>query len=114
MALAWAQRRAFRTSGRHSRRLAVVPAEDRSFDSVVSSFGAMFAPKPFVVAQEIVRVVWRGGRIIMGDWIPNDPTFRAAALRSEAAQGHHREADRLAPREQLRRSGPQGRAAGAG
>jgi SAM-dependent methyltransferase len=54
---------------------------DRSFDLVVSIFGAMFAPKPFDVAREMVRVVRPGGRIVMGNWIPNDPTLVAQILR---------------------------------
>jgi ubiquinone/menaquinone biosynthesis C-methylase UbiE len=54
---------------------------DRSFDLVVSIFGAMFAPKPQDVAKEMVRVTRRGGRIIMGNWIPNDPTFVAQVLK---------------------------------
>src|SRR3972149_10807998 len=49
--------------------------EDDRFDLVVSIFGAMFAPQPFDVAKEIVRVTRPGGRIIMGNWIPNDPTL---------------------------------------
>ena len=51
--------------------------DDRSFDLVVSIFGAMFAPKPFDVAKEMVRVTRPGGRIVMGNWIPNDPTLVA-------------------------------------
>src|SRR5262249_32233927 len=51
--------------------------EPRSFDLVVSIFGAMFAPKPFDVAREMVRVTRPGGRIVMGNWIPNDPTLVA-------------------------------------
>ena len=54
---------------------------DRSFDLVVSIFGAMFAPKPFDVAKEMVRVARGGGRIIMGNWIPNDPTLVAQILK---------------------------------
>jgi ubiquinone/menaquinone biosynthesis C-methylase UbiE len=54
---------------------------DRCFDLVVSVFGAMFAPKPFDVAKEMVRVTRRGGRIIMGNWIPNDPTLVAQILK---------------------------------
>jgi SAM-dependent methyltransferase len=50
---------------------------DQSFDLVVSIFGAMFAPKPFEVAKEMVRVTRPGGRIVMGNWIPNDPTLVA-------------------------------------
>jgi SAM-dependent methyltransferase len=55
--------------------------EDDSFDLVVSIFGAMFAPRPFDVAKEMVRVTRPGGRIVMGNWIPNDPTFVAQILR---------------------------------
>jgi SAM-dependent methyltransferase len=59
--------------------------EDESFDLVVSIFGAMFAPRPFDVASEIVRVTRRGGRAIMGYWIPGDPTLVAQILRISAA-----------------------------
>ena len=52
-----------------------------SFDLVVSIFGAMFAPKPFDVAKEMVRVTRPGGRIVMGNWIPNDPTLVAQILK---------------------------------
>lgn len=52
-----------------------------AFDLVVSIFGAMFAPKPFDVAREMVRVTRPGGRIIMGNWIPNDPTLVAQILK---------------------------------
>jgi ubiquinone/menaquinone biosynthesis C-methylase UbiE len=55
--------------------------KDKTFDLVVSIFGAMFAPKPLDVAKEMVRVTRPGGRIIMGNWIPNDPTFVAQVLR---------------------------------
>ena len=55
--------------------------EDDSFDLVVSIFGAMFAPKPFDVAKEVVRVTRPSGRIIMGNWIPNDPTLVAQILK---------------------------------
>ena len=58
---------------------------DDSFDLVVSIFGAMFAPRPFDVAQEVVRVTRPGGRIVMGNWIPNDPTFVAQLLRVSTA-----------------------------
>jgi ubiquinone/menaquinone biosynthesis C-methylase UbiE len=54
---------------------------DHMFDLVVSIFGAMFAPKPFDVAKEMVRVTRPGGRIIMGNWIPHDPTLVAQILR---------------------------------
>jgi ubiquinone/menaquinone biosynthesis C-methylase UbiE len=55
--------------------------KDHSFDLVVSIFGAMFAPRPFDVAKEMVRVTRRGGRIVMGNWIPNDPTLVAQILK---------------------------------
>jgi ubiquinone/menaquinone biosynthesis C-methylase UbiE len=54
---------------------------DEAFDLVVSIFGAMFAPKPFEVAKEMVRVTRPGGRIVMGNWIPNDPTLVAQLLK---------------------------------
>jgi SAM-dependent methyltransferase len=54
---------------------------DTTFDLVVSIFGAMFAPRPFEAAQEMVRVTRRGGRIVMGNWIPNDPTLVAQILK---------------------------------
>src|SRR5437660_10589377 len=54
---------------------------DKAFDLVVSIFGAMFAPKPFEVAKEMVRVTRQGGRIVMGNWIPNDPTLVAQILK---------------------------------
>ncbi len=59
--------------------------EERSFDLVVSIFGAMFAPKPFDVAREMVRVTRPGGRVVMGNWIPNDPTLVAQILRISSA-----------------------------
>jgi len=59
--------------------------EDASFDLSVSIFGAMFAPRPFDVARELVRVTRRGGRIVMGNWIPNDPTLVAQILKISAA-----------------------------
>lgn len=53
---------------------------DHSFDLTLSVFGAMFAPKPFDVAKEMVRVTRPGGRIVMGNWIPNDPTSFVSQL----------------------------------
>jgi SAM-dependent methyltransferase len=58
---------------------------DDSFDLTVSIFGAMFAPKPFDVAKEMVRVTRPGGRIVMGNWIPNDPTLVAQILKISSA-----------------------------
>jgi SAM-dependent methyltransferase len=59
--------------------------KDHTFDLVVSIFGAMFAPKPFDVAREMVRVSRPGGRVVMGNWIPNDPTLVAQILKISAA-----------------------------
>ncbi len=59
--------------------------EDATFDLVVSIFGAMFAPKPNDVAKEMVRVTRPGGRIVMGNWIPGDPTLVAQILRISSA-----------------------------
>ena len=58
---------------------------DQSFDMVISIFGAMFAPKPFDVAKEMVRVTRKGGRIVMGNWIPGDPTLVAQILKISSA-----------------------------
>lgn len=54
---------------------------DGSFDLTMSIFGAMFAPRPNDVAREMVRVTRRGGRVVMGNWIPNDPTLVAQILK---------------------------------
>ncbi len=59
--------------------------KDDSFDLVVSVFGAMFAPRPFDVAKEMARVTRPGGRIVMGNWIPNDPTLVAQVLKISSA-----------------------------
>lgn len=61
------------------------PLPDHAFDLVVSIFGAMFAPKPFEVAKEMVRMIRPGGRIVMGNWIPNDPTLVAQLLKISSA-----------------------------
>jgi ubiquinone/menaquinone biosynthesis C-methylase UbiE len=54
---------------------------DDSIDLVVSIFGAMFAPRPFDVAKEMTRVTRPGGQIVMGNWIPGDPTLVAQILK---------------------------------
>lgn len=59
--------------------------KDQSFDLVVTIFGAMFAPKPFDVAKEMVRVTRKGGKIVMGNWIPGDPTLVAQILKISSA-----------------------------
>ena len=63
----------------------LVDLDDERFDLTLSVFGAMFAPRPYDVAKEMVRVTRPGGRIVMGNWIPGDPygptmnAFAAAA-----------------------------------
>lgn len=59
--------------------------DDASFDLVLSVFGAMFAPRPADVASEMVRVTRPGGRIVMGNWIPGDPTLVAQILKISSA-----------------------------
>lgn len=58
---------------------------DNAFDLSVTVFGAMFAPKPFEVAKELVRVTKPGGRIVMGNWIPGDPTLVAQMFKITAS-----------------------------
>jgi len=70
----------------HGDASALVGVADGAFDLTLSMFGAMFAPKPFDVAREMVRVTRPGGRIVMGNWIPNDPTsFVSQLLRISAS-----------------------------
>ena len=64
---------------------AIAVRQDNSFDLMISMFGAMFAPKPLDVAKEMVRVTGSKGRIVMGNWIPNDPTLVAQILRIGSA-----------------------------
>ena len=59
--------------------------DDHSFNLTLSMFGAMFGAKPFNVAREMVRVTKPGGRIVMGNWIPNDPTFVSQVLKVSSA-----------------------------
>ena len=75
----------------------LIELEDQSFDLVVSIFGAMFAPRPFDVAKEIVRVTRPGGRIVMGNWIPGDPTLVAQILRISASYSPPPPSDFVSP-----------------
>src|SRR5262249_49671583 len=63
----------------------LVGVADDSFELTLSMFGAMFAPKPFDVATEMVRVTKPGGQIVMGNWIPNDPTLVAQILKTSSS-----------------------------
>lgn len=65
--------------------IALVDLADKQFDLVISIFGAMFAPKPLDVAKEMVRVTKPGGKIVMGNWIPGDPTLVAQILKISSA-----------------------------
>ncbi|MEO8647529.1 MAG: class I SAM-dependent methyltransferase, partial [Acidobacteriota bacterium] len=47
-----------------------LPYEDDSFDLVITMFGAMFAPRPDIVADELIRVCKPGGTIGMANWTP--------------------------------------------
>jgi len=47
-----------------------LPYDDASFDAVITMYGAMFAPRPDLVASELKRVVKPGGIIAMGNWTP--------------------------------------------
>ena len=59
--------------------------KNESFDLIISMFGAMFAPRPYDVAKEMVRVTRKGGRIVMANWIPGDPTLVAQILKISSA-----------------------------
>ena len=83
--------------------------ENEGFDLVMSIFGAMFAPKPFDVAKEAVRVTRPGGRIVMGNWIPGDPTLGGADLENQfcifpTASRRFRQSDDLGSRRERHRA----------
>jgi SAM-dependent methyltransferase len=59
---------------------ALMGVPDASFDLVLTMFGAMFAPSPVEVARELVRVTRPGGRIVMGNWIPDDASSFVSQL----------------------------------
>lgn len=68
---AQARARAERLSARFKEADAeTLPFDDASFDVVVSLIGAMFAPRPQLVAQELLRVCVPGGTIAMANWTP--------------------------------------------
>ena len=71
--------------------------DDEDFDTTLSMFGAMFAPRPFDVAKEAVRVTRPGGRIVMGNWIPGDPTLVAQILRISSSYSPPPPADFVSP-----------------
>ena len=53
-----------------------LPYDDASFDTVITMFGAMFAPRPDVTAAELKRVTKPGGLIAMANWTPEAFTGR--------------------------------------
>jgi len=69
----------------HGDAMDLANVDDASVDVAISIFGAMFAPRPMEVAEELVRVTRPGGRIVMGNWIPGDPTLVAQILRISSA-----------------------------
>lgn len=59
-----------------------LPYPDAAFDIVLSMFGAMFAPRPELVAFELLRVCRTGGTVVMANWTPDGfvgKTFRATS-----------------------------------
>ncbi|MEZ4668565.1 MAG: class I SAM-dependent methyltransferase [Anaerolineae bacterium] len=67
-----------------------LPYDDASFDVVFSLIGAMFAPQPQKVADEMARVCRPGGRIIMGNWTPGGfvgQMFKTIAKHAPPAPG---------------------------
>lgn len=58
---------------------------DASFDVVVSMYGAMFAPRPEVVARELARVVRPGGLIAMANWTPEGFVGKSFAVTGRIA-----------------------------
>ena len=57
-----------------------MPYEDESFDLVRTMFGAMFAPRPEVTANELLRVCKPGGRVAMANWTPDGLAGKMFAL----------------------------------
>ena len=67
-----------------------LPYDDASFDVVISMIGAMFAPRPEVVVEEMARVLRRGGRLHMANWTPQSfpaQMFKCVASRVPPPQG---------------------------
>ena len=59
-----------------------LPFPDARFDSAMSVFGAMFAPRPDVVASELFRVLKPGGTLGMANWTPEGYIGQSAAISS--------------------------------
>jgi ubiquinone/menaquinone biosynthesis C-methylase UbiE len=48
-----------------------LPFPDKSFDAVLSTYGAMFSPDQSRTASEMLRVCKSGGRIGLANWTPD-------------------------------------------
>jgi len=64
----------------------MLPYEDGSFDIVISLIGAMFAPRPELVAAELKRVCRPGGKIIMGNWTPLGSSVKCSKRRGNTCR----------------------------
>lgn len=64
-----------------------LPYADGSFDMVVTMFGAMFAPRPEMVAKELGRVLKAGGGLAMANWTPSGFTGQMFRVGSRHAPG---------------------------
>jgi ubiquinone/menaquinone biosynthesis C-methylase UbiE len=62
-----------------------MPYADGAFDAVVTMFGAMFAPRPDVVAAELARVLKPGGVLAMANWNPESITGKTSRISSKHA-----------------------------
>jgi SAM-dependent methyltransferase len=60
-----------------------LPYPDGSFDALVTIFGAMFAPRPEVVASELARVLKPGGLLAMANWKPTSFTGKMLRVSSQ-------------------------------
>src|SRR5687767_13016203 len=61
-----------------------IPADDASFDAVVSVFAVIFAPDAERAADEMLRVTKPGGRIVVTSWSPKGPISQAGAFLRDA------------------------------
>lgn len=62
----------------------LIPAEDASFDAVLSIFAVIFAPDAERAADEMLRVTKPGGRIVVTSWSPKGPISQAGAFLRDA------------------------------
>jgi SAM-dependent methyltransferase len=74
-----------------------LPYPDGSFDVVLSQFGHIFAPRPAVVAREMLRVLKQGGRIAFSSWPPEHFTGRMFSFLADYLPPPPPGAERAAP-----------------